>query len=295
MFKNIDMRLEKRLQLEPTILTRGNTVDIRYVLDRDPVGRISQISLEGKVVQHLCSLWVSGGQNIALKQQVLYNESSSGISTPYAAAVDGIKQCPKINLTDEYIYWSINLNQPYDIIEYRFYLYSKSGANTDFTLDFITKESDEWPLYYGRLPLNALVIVDWLILDVKSIYISATKPASHDVLPILLCEVEAYIDCQKGTWGVHCENTCNASCPDNCRSDDGLCNEACFGYNDPPNFKTDCETGTWGYNCGNKCSNNCMQSSCVSKTGVCDRGCLGYSDPPFCTKYSIETCIFCQM
>uniref|UniRef100_A0A2C9KEY1 Uncharacterized protein n=1 Tax=Biomphalaria glabrata TaxID=6526 RepID=A0A2C9KEY1_BIOGL len=117
----------------------------------------------------------------------------------------------------------------------------------------------------------------------KVLTFSVTESRTNKSLALLLCEVYAYADCYEGTWGVQCQNPCNKSCSDTCRFDDGLCNDGCFGYSDPPRCLKACEAGTWGLNCAKKCSSKCFNSSCDRINGVCDKGCHGYSNPPNCT------------
>uniref|UniRef100_A0A2C9KR93 Uncharacterized protein n=1 Tax=Biomphalaria glabrata TaxID=6526 RepID=A0A2C9KR93_BIOGL len=120
--------------------------------------------------------------------------------------------------------------------------------------------------------------------SIKALTAVVTRTSTNESLTLLVCEVGIYIECKEGTWGVHCKNSCNKSCPGTCRFDDGLCNNACFGYSDPPRCNKVCGAKAWGLNCTNTCRNECFNSSCDRITGVCDKGCLGYSDPPQCTK-----------
>ncbi|KAL3878251.1 hypothetical protein ACJMK2_030616 [Sinanodonta woodiana] len=70
--------------------------------------------------------------------------------------------------------------------------------------------------------------------------------------------------CKSGWWGHSCNNTCDSNCKDNtCNQRDGYCLE--------------CAQGKWGHLCDNDCTNCLHGTGCGVSDGICSVGCLtGY-------------------
>ncbi|XP_055885061.1 multiple epidermal growth factor-like domains protein 10 isoform X2 [Biomphalaria glabrata] len=267
-------------------IVQHEIVDIHILVENFFVRRMI---LEGEAIQRLCSLWILKGQNVATKQSVYYSTSDIvGIDTglpQYPQATDEAITC---NRNDDGVAgttWQVVLKTPFLIKQVDFFVNDSIGGSRYFTI----KKFDIYNALYNVYitptgPSNNYYgSVSWYTTPTKAFTFSVTNSGTNTNQILLLCEVLAYSDCNEGTWGVQCQNTCNKSCPTTCRFDDGLCNDGCFGYSDPPRCAKACEAGTWGLNCTKKCSNHCFNSSCDRNTGVCDKGCLGYSNPPDCT------------
>uniref|UniRef100_A0A2C9KFC9 Fucolectin tachylectin-4 pentraxin-1 domain-containing protein n=1 Tax=Biomphalaria glabrata TaxID=6526 RepID=A0A2C9KFC9_BIOGL len=228
------------------------------------------------------------GQNVATKQNVYYSNSIiNGIDTnisQYPQATNGEFICNNNDTGIAGTNWLIIINPSFvfkgvffivnDTVGHYRYIHLKRLDNDgDLIVDFTSRKINSASVYtYTSEP----------DIPTKGFIMSLINPSTNRSLSFLLCEAEVHIGCSQGTWGIHCKNTCNKSCPRLCRFDDGLCSNSCFGYSDPPRCKKACLIGFWGLNCMNTCSNRCLNSSCGSITGLCDKGCIGYDDPKHC-------------
>ncbi|XP_055885066.1 uncharacterized protein LOC106057808 isoform X2 [Biomphalaria glabrata] len=259
------------------LLVRDNIVDIHISVNDN---FINYILLEGEVIQQLCTVWVISGQNVATKQNVYYSNSSiNRIDTnlpQYPQASDGVYTCDESDAGHTGNYWEIVMNPSFVFKEFDFYVNDVFGVYRYFMFQAFDNDGEVSKTFSSNAWQSDEVygIVDYWDNPIKAFTFFVTNYSTNKTLPLLLCEVEAFAECSEGTWGVHCTNTCNKNCPDLCRYDDGLCNNACFGYSDPPKCTKACLTGSWGVNCTNKCSNSCVELSCDAKTGFCDRGCI---------------------
>ncbi|KAK0046234.1 multiple epidermal growth factor-like domains protein 6 [Biomphalaria pfeifferi] len=271
--------------LKERLLVQDNVVDIHISVNYD---FIHYIILQGEAIQRICSLWILSGQNVATKQNVYHsNLDISEIDTDlpqYPQASDGVYTCNTYDSENAGIYWEIVMNSSFVINEYSFYFNDVLGVS-NFTFQ---RFNDDGKIYntfnsteihsansYGLITISKTIT--------KAFTFELRSSSTNTNLTFLLCEVEAFTECSEGTWGVQCTNTCNENCPDLCRFDDGLCNNGCFGYSDPPRCTIACAAGSWGLNCTKTCSNHCFNSLCDRVTGLCDIGCIGYSDPPRCS------------
>uniref|UniRef100_A0A2C9KU42 Uncharacterized protein n=1 Tax=Biomphalaria glabrata TaxID=6526 RepID=A0A2C9KU42_BIOGL len=268
------------------LLVQDNVVDIHISVNYD---FIHYIILQGEAIQRICSLWILSGQNVATKQNVYHsNLSISQIDTDlpqYPQASDGVYTCNTYDSENAGTYWEIVMNSSFVINEYSFYFNDVFGDTRYFTFQKFNNDGEKYNTFksseinsansYGLITRNNTLT--------KAFTFELTSSSTNTNLTLLLCEVEAFTECSEGTWGVQCTNTCNEDCPHLCRFDDGLCNNGCFGYSDPPRCTIACAAGSWGLNCTKTCSNHCFISSCDRVTGLCDIGCIGYSDFPRCS------------
>ncbi|XP_055885067.1 uncharacterized protein LOC106062654 [Biomphalaria glabrata] len=267
-------------------IIKDNVVDIHIAIQKFYVRRII---LEGEAIQRMCSLWIIKGQNVATKQSVYYSTSDIvGIDTSLPKSLQATDEVNTCNRNDNGVVgatWQLVLKTPFVIKQLDINVNDTVG---DFRY-FRTKQFDNFNDLYSAYtsPIqpssNYYGLVFSYTRPTKVFTFSVINSGTNTSLTLLLCEVYAYADCFEGTWGVQCQYPCNKSCSDMCRFDDGLCNDGCFGYSDPPRCSKACESGTWGLNCAKKCSSKCFYSSCDRITGACDIGCHGYSNPPDCT------------
>uniref|UniRef100_A0A2C9LPB6 Uncharacterized protein n=1 Tax=Biomphalaria glabrata TaxID=6526 RepID=A0A2C9LPB6_BIOGL len=184
------------------------------------------------------------------------------------------------------MYWLIMMESSFIIKLFNFFVNDTLDDYRQFTIHQFGNEGDEFSTFTSNIMKSSTLYYSLSMINTptRAFIFSLTSASTNKPLTILLCEVEAIAECEEGTWGEHCESLCPKSCPDFCRFDDGLCNDGCLGYSDPPTCTKSCETGTWGLNCSKTCSNKCFNSSCDKVNGLCDMGCVGYSNPPYCTK-----------
>ncbi|XP_055885050.1 multiple epidermal growth factor-like domains protein 10 isoform X1 [Biomphalaria glabrata] len=268
------------------LLVQENVVDIHISVNYD---FIHYIILQGEAIQRICSLWILSGQNVATKQNVYHsNLSISQIDTDlpqYPQASDGVYTCNTYDSENAGIYWEIVMNSSFVLNEYSFYFNDVFGASRYFTFQGFNNDGEIYNTFKSS-EINSANAYGFITRDntlTKAFTFELTSSSTYTNLTLLLCEVEAFTECSEGTWGVQCTNTCNEDCPHLCRFDDGLCNNGCFGYSDPPRCTIACAAGSWGLNCTKTCSDHCLNSLCDRVTGLCDIGCIGYSDPPRCS------------
>ncbi|KAK0065021.1 multiple epidermal growth factor-like domains protein 11 [Biomphalaria pfeifferi] len=254
---------------------------------------ITQITLSGEAVKSICSVHVSGGRNLALKQQT--SQTSIHLNYESQFAVDGIvapscrfSGCSHTAVYDTTPRWSVTFNQAYSLN--RFVLYNRLDSST-FRLK-----------YFGLQVLDEKNSVIFNYTDTnhsnnQSVLYPDNKPAAivkvvethmNDILDavpyVSLNEFEAYGECVPGRWGLDCNQLCPAHCQNSCSSENGSCSFICIGYSNPPNCTEACMATKWGTNCINDCSTSCLASVCGSSNGNCLSGCLGFSNPPVCTQ-----------
>ncbi|KAK0064984.1 multiple epidermal growth factor-like domains protein 6, partial [Biomphalaria pfeifferi] len=256
-------------------IVRQNIVDI-HISVKD---YIRYIIFEGQAIQGFCSVWVIAGQNVAIKQNVYYSNSSiNDIDTNlphYPQATDGVYTCNENDTGLASNYWEIVMSPSFALKYLFFYTNDVLGVFRNYTIQRFNNDGEIYAVFSSQKiqSSTSYSIVTVSNTPIKAITFSVTNWSTNKTRPLLLCEVELNAECSEGTWGVHCIKTCNKSCPDLCRFDDGLCNDGCFGFSDPPKCTRACSSGSWGVNCTNRCSNSCLELSCDSKTGFCDRGC----------------------
>uniref|UniRef100_A0A2C9L6A3 EGF-like domain-containing protein n=1 Tax=Biomphalaria glabrata TaxID=6526 RepID=A0A2C9L6A3_BIOGL len=267
-------------------LLQDNFVDIYIPVENE---YITIIILEGEAIRRLCSLWFIIGQNVAIKQNAYYSNSdiderNTNLSQ-YPQATDGLRECSTSDTRIAGTTWELVMNPSFLMKTYYFYVNDTIGDfrnNTIKTFDNFGTLS-VFVVFIGTSSGRLYGFIDISTKPTGALTFSLTSWSTNKSLTLLLCEVEAFTVCREGTWGLHCRNKCNKSCPDFCRFDDGLCSNGCLGYSDPPKCTQECVAGTWGLNCIKRCSNQCFNSTCDKITGVCDLVCIGYSNPPQCT------------
>ncbi|XP_070193808.1 multiple epidermal growth factor-like domains protein 11 [Littorina saxatilis] len=130
-----------------------------------------------------------------------------------------------------------------------------------------------------------------------------------------LCDTE----CETGTYGHNCTQTCSAGCEDVCDKVSGHCTckpgwlgPACdavcpgrtYGLNCIQNCSGECETGTYGHNCTQTCSAGCedvcdkVSGHCTCKPGwlgpacdaECETGTYGHNCTQTCSAGCEDVC-----
>ncbi|XP_055887198.1 receptor-type tyrosine-protein phosphatase alpha-like isoform X1 [Biomphalaria glabrata] len=255
----------------------------------------TELTLTGPALKFLCSLYISGGRNVALKQTA---EQSSNYMPGGGAslAVDGITNQCKFNdgstsHTDENqdSTWSLRLDTPK--VVNRFVIYNRADCCWNRLKNFIMTAFDNsgkslWTHRDTNTNTDAPLIYEFTQIQENGLFKITISPTYRETvsssLIVSLCEVFMYGECVPGNWGLYCNQTCPEECSTLCQQDTGNC-LSCLGHNDPPMCNTVCAPGTYGINCQQNCSNNCYNNSCDIVTGECNSGCNGYSDPPECT------------
>nr|KAI8754719.1 receptor-type tyrosine-protein phosphatase T-like isoform X2 [Biomphalaria glabrata] len=284
-FEDTSDTFTKRLECwrQQFTIVNNRTVYIRCDMNY-PVNRIV---LKGEGLTSLCTIQVSKGRNLALKQKA---DQSSTNGTNFAShAVDGNTDsyldggsCTLTNnVTDQLPTWTLTLEDPvvvnffeiypanYPLRNYIYYSILQTFDKSDAPLLNVTNRYDTVFPNINKTP-------------VKKVLIRATNTTSTTPL-LSICELMVFGECPPGKWGLDCRKVCNDLCPENCNEIDGSCPTSCLGYF-PPKCKQECPPNKWGLNCRENCREACASSYCNNIDGQCTAGCNGYSDPPFCTQ-----------
>ncbi|KAH9490843.1 hypothetical protein Btru_033534 [Bulinus truncatus] len=276
-------------------LVNNNTIDVWCSLN----ALIQEVNIIGEGVRTLCSIYVSGGRNVALKQpthqtSTYDNEKGETLNSLSLNAVDGNVNgkftdgsCSHTNKSDPSPTWTVTFNVTFSIN--KFVLYNRGNTENSDNQDNLNKErlkhfilkafgenSAELFNYTDKsIKAKKIYTVNQLILD-RVANVSITATTEYAGVYLTLCEVEIFGDCPDGWRGLKCEQECN--------KEDNFCNRICFGASDPPDCNTNCTVGMWGLNCSNNCTERCKGYNCDKINGLCRSGCNGYSDPPYCSQ-----------
>ncbi|GFN95394.1 multiple epidermal growth factor-like domains 10, partial [Plakobranchus ocellatus] len=236
---------------------------------------VSHVTVSGVIVTGLCSLYISGGRNVALKQTA---DQPRTLDSWYARnAVDGDPGIPDdysslsstCSLTapglGDSAYWRVIFSNDVDIN--RNYSYTDPGGPAQ--------------------QVYAVVPSPQIGFPVKNVYIHVRKNRLTDI--IALCEVYAFgeVVCPVGKFGRQCERDCNcANQTEACFVSTGGCPSGCVAGYTGEDCYTPCEDGTYGPDCNQLCSANCAQSTdaCNSIDGVCNGGCKPGYQAPLCNE-----------
>uniref|UniRef100_A0A2C9LI07 Fucolectin tachylectin-4 pentraxin-1 domain-containing protein n=1 Tax=Biomphalaria glabrata TaxID=6526 RepID=A0A2C9LI07_BIOGL len=211
----------------------STTVDYRC----DMSDTITELRLTGPALASLCSLYISGGRNVALRQSAeqtsLHFEGN--LSCNASLAVDGGIQCLLLDGSTSHTFdtdsnpsWSLTLDTP-KVIN-RFVIYNRADCcryrlkhfelttfdiNNNMLWTYLDPINEDTAIYtFTRIQNNA----------VSKIRITPTNREAYDTRIIIsLCEVFIYGECAKGFWGLDCTQKCPEECLYSCQQDTGKC------------------------------------------------------------------------
>ncbi|KAI8773396.1 BgiBFReM1 [Biomphalaria glabrata] len=248
---------------------------------------VNKLTLKGKGVTSLCSIHVSKGRNLAIKQKVTLSLGMDTNASP--DLVDGISDTTQLSSCTPITgsqnaprkTWSLTFAEPVVAssieIYYKGTMVDKSlllieTLDGDKAVDFNETDSKD---YINLFNVNGDPITQFKVTDAKKENVSNL---------ITLCEVKVFGVCVPGKWGLNCNNTCDSKCNTSCNEIDGTCPDGCLGYSGDHACSKTCETAQWGVNCKKDCDKKCAFHACDNKNGECILGCNGFSDPPQCTE-----------
>ncbi|KAH9502199.1 hypothetical protein Btru_070371 [Bulinus truncatus] len=289
----LEIRVDFRLANNVTASCNGlvtlldsTTADYRCDLNET----VQELTVTGTGLKSLCSLYVSGGRNVALKQTA--TQTSTYGNYPALLAVDGNTSryfesgsCSHTGDRDPYSSWTLTLDSAKSI--QRFLLYNRDDRFSErlkhFKLETLDSSNNVvWNYNDTRESLAVYTVSSLKSNNVSKLRIYPTYifPGEPNTM-LTLCEVELYGECAPGLWGLGCNIICPWECSNWCHKDTGQC-PSCFGYSDPPLCKTECKVSTWGHNCENTCSTKCIGRTCNTVTGLCEANCNRLSCPSDC-------------
>ncbi|KAH9515251.1 hypothetical protein Btru_014005 [Bulinus truncatus] len=250
------------------------------------------ISIRGPGVEYVCSMYISGGRNLAIKRPV--NSQPESISKVYA--VDGLdsKKCFKTALTHvtpSMLYPSWSITVPRNIFIQSIHIYnakeSEKGHLANFTLKFFDDRNREArksidisgpyrPVFDVHLQPKDVM---FKISIIRLIAYSKMSKKAVNGLPLTFCQFQVLGDCIDSYTNLDCEREVR-QCSNNTMSVDGTCYVTTLDAHNvlrPPcqGCPTTCtEAGLCPVNCtagykGEKCNEACI--NCHDEDPVCDR------------------------
>uniref|UniRef100_A0A2C9L2J5 Fucolectin tachylectin-4 pentraxin-1 domain-containing protein n=1 Tax=Biomphalaria glabrata TaxID=6526 RepID=A0A2C9L2J5_BIOGL len=235
--KTTSMTSKLECQNQKNFLVDNSTLDIQC----DLTEAIQTVIITGTGRTSLCSLYINGGRNVALKQRTW---ESSDYSEPVAGKFDASKavdgntssdfngglSCSHTNDSDPRPMWSVNF--PLSEIT-RYVLYNRDDSNRNRLAKFVLSGEDSAIQKFGYIDASDTGIPVYIVTDPAKHNLTQVKISTTQF--VTLCEVEIYGECIAGTYmtaGLQCTN-CPATCPNSCHLDSGSCS-VCFGHSNPP-------------------------------------------------------------
>uniref|UniRef100_A0A0B7B5B8 Fucolectin tachylectin-4 pentraxin-1 domain-containing protein n=1 Tax=Arion vulgaris TaxID=1028688 RepID=A0A0B7B5B8_9EUPU len=264
----------------------NQTLDIHC----EQIGLVSQVTLMGSGVSSLCSIYVSGGRDVALRQ----NTTQSSTYATYGSdkAVDGntdpqfsiTNTCTATNLETNPS-WSVRFSIPEAVN--RYVLYNRD-TNPERLVNFnFTSLNSANAVVYNYMDASTTPLSVYTIVTTTATVSTVTIQLSGTNKLLTICEFEIYGDsaCAVGMYGRNCEKMCNcANNNDPCFVSTGGCPSGCAPGYLGESCTQICNPGKYGAQCGLSCSQNCMGSgtACSNIDGTCLQGCKTGYKPPTC-------------
>ncbi|KAK3782006.1 hypothetical protein RRG08_038556, partial [Elysia crispata] len=265
---------------------------------------VTSVTLSGLGVDYLCSLYISAGRNVALKQRA---EQSSryddGYSDRWLAkhAVDGTipawyyykSTCSHTGHHDTSPWWQVSFTHPVEIT--RFILENRRDCChwrlVNFSLTVYPVNGPNKPITYrgSDQPKYTYKVVPSPKINFPITQVKITKGFNRDNI-LTLCEVFIFgdIHCPFNRYGLKCERECNCVNQTSCFVHSGRCSSGCApGYTGIDCSKK-CKGGRYGIGCTRKCSVTCGedQDTCNHTDGACTHGC----DPGYTGRWCEGNC-----
>ncbi|XP_059173385.1 multiple epidermal growth factor-like domains protein 11 [Physella acuta] len=238
-----------------------------------------QVFVDFKSNKIVCSVYISGGRNLALRQPTWQssNYTENGVTFDSTRAVDGNpssnylidKSCTHTNSGSSGS-WMVNFTQAVYID--RYVLYNRDN-NRDrlkgFTLTSYSSTNKKLFTYKdtktdGNVPVYNVTTA------------TGSEPVSYVVVNVTgiltLCEVETYGDyiCTSRKYGLECAKTCNCNDPtETCFVATGGCRSGCAAGYQGEGCLEECDITYYGLNCAQSCSSNCRDQLCNNVNGTC--------------------------
>ncbi|GFO17992.1 fucolectin-related protein [Plakobranchus ocellatus] len=236
---------------------------------------VSYVTLSGRGVSGLCSLYISGGRNVALKQKTEQSSLYKGWhadkavdGNPSGRNMDFDPQKTCSHTSDEKNALSPGCCQ---------------NRLVNFTLQVISSSGSKLVYNYtqpgGSTQLVYIVVPSPMIQSpVKSVRFDVSKNTGTNIMT--LCEVFAFgeVECSSGKFGRECEHDCNcADQTEACFVSTGGCPSGCAaGYTGEDCYtQVVCSLGKFGRECGHDCN-------CANQTEACFCFPLKFGVPAIC-------------
>ncbi|XP_059173256.1 uncharacterized protein LOC131953864 [Physella acuta] len=233
----------------------------------------------------LCSVYVNGGRNVALRQTASQSSTYAviGINYAYAGnAVDGDRSsnfddrsCTHTDVNLPNPTWSVTFSSV-NVVD-RYILYNRANFSERLRgFKLVSYSTNHLPVFNyneeGRdLPTYTVTSEG---KEIMSVTITAVRI-------LTLCEVEIYGDrkCAPGYFGLDCDKICHCkNTSETCMSITGGCLSGCLSGYYGQGCQMECPATKWGVDCLKDCSPLCLHSKMCDRTnGSCNDGCVaGY-------------------
>ncbi|GFN78783.1 multiple epidermal growth factor-like domains protein 6 [Plakobranchus ocellatus] len=278
--------------------------DLTLDISCPTLNSVAELTLSGPIINGICSLYINGGRNVALKQTA--DQSSTAYDGWVASnAVDGDPGVPAFHDSlrktcthtqgggDTSDSWEVTFSWAVKID--RFQIYNRRNPDRDccearlvnFTLQAFPSSGSD-PTYTYTDPggpaqdIYSVVPSPRIGFAVKTVKIDTSK---NNLGILTLCEVLIFgeVVCQSGKFGRQCERDCNcADQTEACFVSTGGCPSGCAAGYTGEDCYTLCSPGRYGVDCKEQCSMNCagQNNLCSREDGRCNEGCdAGYQTP----------------
>ncbi|GFO39317.1 multiple epidermal growth factor-like domains 10 [Plakobranchus ocellatus] len=292
----------------PCINPRSARVDdVTLDISCPTLAVVSHVTLSSWDVLRLCSLYISGGRNMALNQAT--RESSTyGMGTHWGSyrAVDGTPRYSSMIAFSQrtcshtvpnrpgLAWWRVTFSNDVEIN--RFVIYNRRDCCevrlVNFTLQALASSNSNVTYSYtdsgGPAQLVYTVVPAPVIgFPVKCVQFDVSKN-THSENIMTLCEVYVFGEgvCPAGKFGRQCERDCNcADQTDACFVSTGGCPSGCAAGYTGEDCYTQCNRGSYGKDCSKACSVHCAGDAnpCNHVNGTCEQGCENGYLTPLCT------------
>ncbi|RUS75220.1 hypothetical protein EGW08_017010 [Elysia chlorotica] len=255
---------------------------------------VDHVTLTGSRLETLCSLYISGGRNVALKQDAK-QPSTLNVWTA-EKAVDGITNLPDPSLTcahtlEQPSWWALQFYTPVHAMQFKVFnrLDCCKERLIGFRLDAFHKKSDTINVFSHidstGVPMDNYTITPSSVIkkSVERVYIAKDRNSKF----LNICEVMVFGDsaCPRSRFGRECTDQCNcADQQDACFVHTGGCPTGCAPGFMGQNCSIACPRGMYGSGCIKACSDHCdgSTSDCDARDGACLTGCEPGYIPPMC-------------
>ncbi|XP_060843561.1 uncharacterized protein LOC132923516 isoform X3 [Rhopalosiphum padi] len=215
-----------------------------------------------------------------------YNGVKNGINTLKITNIvfkknEEYKLSFSINLTDAYIYHSVN-----DIVQFGLIRIAQCSNNDGEEVRIVSANSFSDNVI-NPIPFNILGygIVERFFESLNpclngGYFTKFSKCVCPPGFKGQFCET----GCGLNSYGSDCKGVCSITTDKMCR---GMLMCTSYGCTCPPGLtgplcNKDCTLGTYGADCKQTCSSNCLDNTCDQYTGVCLHGCSAGYVPPYC-------------
>ncbi|CAG5131841.1 unnamed protein product, partial [Candidula unifasciata] len=254
---------ERRYTISPTI------VDVSC----DTTVLVKVLTLEGLVAPHVCTIYVSAGRNIALKQRAQQTSTATPMELNKATnAVDGRKEannnlgyCSHTEQGLRSQEWNVTLAHP--SVLYRILVYSSEDDREitgGFTLSTHSSSGNLIEIWRSSAAKDATFEpYDFILLS--HLPTQTVKIKGGYGMALSMCEVFVFGEyvCPDLHHGLSCQKRCQCKGHEVCNVATGKCAPGC-------------PVGYYGFQCGLVCNSSCHEDPCLQVSGQCYRCPPGY-------------------